>query len=164
MEVPQAAVAEAGDGDRVSAVVAVVMGRAGGTETGSRVLIPIAAGVAEGETVVGAIRASALTVVGIQAAADVGGTLVCAGGLIFRRTRSTAGGAVVAAVGLSVVAVLVPGSTHLADGHEESGRGQEPIDGRACFLGPGVARALGHQVAGLLTRLLFLMERRKTDC
>jgi hypothetical protein len=133
LELPQAAITEAGYGDADSAVVAGGIGGTVRTGAAGRAGVPSTAGVAEGEALIGTVRAGALTVLWIQTATDLRGTGVGTGGC----RRSATRGAGVAAEGLSVSAVLVPLSAHLADWTavaKEGGRGDDRWRGSVLFI------------------------------
>lgn len=170
LELPRAATTKTGCVDTDSTVVAGGIGRAVRTGPTGRAGVPSTTGVAEGEALIGAVRADALTVLWVQTGTDdveiAGGGVVDAGRFCrCSGIRSAARSAVVATEGQPVLAVLVAISAHLADGHEsrevlrlphatvaeERGRGQDLVEGRT----------LGNQVAGRLD--LLLVERRKLD-
>jgi hypothetical protein len=125
LELPQAAVTETGFADAAAAVVAAGIGSAFRTDPVGHTGIPPPTGVTEWETLIGAASAGALTVDGVQTCTDQDEFVLCevvgaddlSGRLLLfcRGMRSTTRGAVVAAVGLSVSAVLELEVAHLAD-------------------------------------------------
>ena len=103
-------------------MVALGVGDTGRTDPICHTGIPPPAGVTEWEALIGAASAGALTVDGIPAGADQDEFVLCevvaADDLLFcrlRRSRSTSSGAVIAAVGLSVSAVLELEVAHFTD-------------------------------------------------